>query len=52
MLKEIFGNAFLDPFEETDKDFCLKVHHINLKKYGKMLIENLPRDDLDKVTPV
>ncbi len=49
LLERIFGVGILTPIEDTDDCFDLKVDHLNLAKYTKMINESKLRDDLDKV---
>ena len=48
-LESIFGAGVLKPIEEIDDVFDLKVDHLNLGKYARMVAESELRDDLDVV---
>jgi hypothetical protein len=48
LVRNLFGNDFLKSVEETDQYFSLKIEHLNITRYANMLIDALPRDDLDK----
>lgn len=52
ILEEIFGSGILTPLEETHNYFSLKVDHLNLEKYTRMIADTELRDDLDKVHTV
>lgn len=49
ILEEIFGVGIMKPLEAMHEVFDLKVDHLNLIKYTKMINESNIRDDLEKV---
>jgi len=50
LFSKVFSDGFLHPLESHDQLLQLKVQHMDLTAYFKMLKANLPRDDLDAVT--
>lgn len=48
-LEDIFGAGILSPLEESHDVFNLKVDHLDLGKYTRMIADSQLRDDLDVV---
>jgi len=50
----VFGNGILEPLEEADASFSLKVDHLDTKQFMSTILSTKPtkmRDDLDSVAP-
>ena len=48
LFSALFTERFLEPLEETDKTFAIKIQHINATQFANMLIHGEPRDDLQR----
>jgi len=52
LFERVLGPQFLQPLQELDKTFNLKVDQLNVRKFLQMIEKAEPRDHLDKVTTV
>ncbi|GMH35497.1 hypothetical protein BSKO_03365 [Bryopsis sp. KO-2023] len=52
VLGQMYHNDILEPIESAEKKLRLEISHVGLRSFGRMLIDGLPRDDLDEAKPV
>eukprot|EP01125_Pyxidicula_operculata_P017781 TRINITY_DN6275_c0_g1_i1.p1 TRINITY_DN6275_c0_g1~~TRINITY_DN6275_c0_g1_i1.p1 ORF type:complete len:1065 (-),score=168.01 TRINITY_DN6275_c0_g1_i1:56-3250(-) len=46
-LSEVFGREFLEPLEEADNTFMLKIEHVDVPSLVSSIFKGVPQDDLE-----